>query len=91
MLIAGEDGAEWCAAATKAAAERGIDLAAFRVGHLDGDWLDPRLAFVRVRQFRRSGAILVRPDRVIAWRSLTTDEDPADRIEGALDQLLARA
>lgn len=90
MLIAGEDGAEWCAAATKAAAERGIDLAAFRVGHVDGDWLDPRLAFVRVRQFRRSGAILVRPDRVIAWRSLTADEDPAARIGAALDQLLTR-
>ena len=42
---------------------RGIDLAAVRVGHVEGDWLDPRLAFLRVRAFGRAGAILVRPDR----------------------------
>jgi len=91
MLIAGEDGAAWCAAAVTAAAARGIDLAAFRVGHVGGDWLDPRLAFVRVHEFGRSGAILVRPDRVVAWRSFTPDGDPLARIGAALDRVLTRA
>ncbi|HSP38586.1 MAG TPA: FAD-dependent monooxygenase [Frankiaceae bacterium] len=89
MLIAGEDGGDWCDKARKAAAERGIQLEAVRVGHLDGDWLDPLLAFTRVREFGRSGAILVRPDRVIAWRSLTAHGDSTDQIGAALDQVLA--
>ena len=91
MLIAGEDGAAWCAGAREAAGERGISLEAVRVGHVDGDWLDPRLAFIRARQFGRAGAILVRPDRVIAWRSLTAAEHPAEQIGAAFDHVLARA
>ena len=82
LLIAGEDGAGWCEGATTAAAARGLDLTAVRVGHVNGDWLDPRLAFLRVREFGRGGAILVRPDRVIAWRS----REPAT--DAALDQVL---
>ena len=90
ILIAGEDGEDWCAGARTAAAARGIDLEAVRVGHLDGDWLDPRLAFVRLREFDRRGAILVRPDRVIAWRSLTAGTECDVTIVAVLDQVLAR-
>lgn len=89
LLIAGEDAAAWCAGAAAAAAARGLDLTAVRVGHVDGDWLDPRLAFVRVRGFGRGGAILVRPDRVIAWRSLEPPTDAAAQVGAALDQVLA--
>ncbi len=91
LLIAGEDGERWCEAARRAAAERGIDLLAVRVGHLQGDWLDPRLAFVRVRQFGPAGAILVRPDRVVAWRSMDGVEDPRRELGAALDRILARS
>lgn len=91
MLLAGEDGAPWCEGARAAAAERGLDLAAFRVGHLDGDWLDPRLAFVRLREFGRVGAILVRPDRVIAWRSLGPATDAAAQLGAVLDEVLVRS
>jgi 2,4-dichlorophenol 6-monooxygenase len=89
-LIAGEEGEAWCDAARKAAAERGIELVAVRVGHVDGDWLDPRLAFLRVRQFGPAGAILVRPDRVVAWRSLRGVDDPGRELGSALDRVLAR-
>ena len=90
-LIAGEDGAAWCDAARDAAAGRGIELVAVRVGHAEGDWLDPRLAFLRVREFGRAGAILVRPDRVIAWRSMGGSADPAGELGATLDRILARA
>jgi 2,4-dichlorophenol 6-monooxygenase len=90
-LVAGEDGGAWCEAAREAAAARGVDLVAFRVGHAEGDWLDPRLAFVRLREFGRAGAILVRPDRMIAWRSLGGAADPYREIGAALDRVLARA
>jgi 2,4-dichlorophenol 6-monooxygenase len=91
LLIAGEDGADWCAGAMEAAGARAVDLVAVRVGHLDGDWLDPRLAFMRLREFGRSGAILVRPDRVIAWRALEAAADAEEQIGAVLDQVLARA
>lgn len=89
-LIAGEDGQPWCAAARDAAEARGFELVAARVGHADGDWLDPRLAFLRVREFGRAGAILVRPDRVIAWRSMDASADPGRELGAVLDRVLAR-
>lgn len=87
-LIAGEEGEAWCEAARAAARERGIELVAVRVGHAEGDAFDPRLAFLRVRGFGRKGAILVRPDRVIAFRAMN-EGDPA-AIGAAFDQILAR-
>jgi len=90
-LIAGEDGEAWCTAARDAAAQRKVPLVAVRVGHAEGDWLDPRLGFVRMREFGRTGAILVRPDRVIAWRSMGEAADPVGVLGSALDRVLARA
>jgi 2,4-dichlorophenol 6-monooxygenase len=91
-LVAGEDGEAWCEAAREVAARRGIELVAARVGHLEGDWLDPRLAFVRVREFGREGAILVRPDRVVAWRAFDrAGDDPAAELEAVLSQVLDAA
>ncbi len=90
-LIAGENGDSWCQAAEAAARARGIDLKALRLGHAEGDWLDPRLAFIRLREFGPEGAILVRPDRVIAWRSMGAAPDAERLIGAALDQVLARS
>ena len=69
LLIAGEDGHAWCEAARQFAAEADIPLDALRIGHLDGDLYDPRCTWLRHRQIASDGAILVRPDRFIAWRS----------------------
>jgi 2,4-dichlorophenol 6-monooxygenase len=90
MLVAGEDGEAWCEAARAVATRTGVEIVPVRVGHCEGDWLDPRLAFVRVREFGPKGAILVRPDRVIAWRSMGAADDPARVLGEALDQVLAR-
>jgi len=38
-----------------------------------------------------AGAILVRPDRVIAWRSMGGVDDPRRELGAALDRVLARA
>jgi 2,4-dichlorophenol 6-monooxygenase len=90
-LVAGESGEAWCQAAEAAARARGIGLTAFCLGHATGDWLDPRLAFIRRREFGPEGAVLVRPDRVIAWRSMAAAPDAGAVISAALDQVLARA
>ncbi len=90
LLIAGEDGHAWCEAARQLAAETGIPLNALRIGHLDGDLYDPRCAWQRHRQIASDGAILVRPDRFIAWRHLTADNDPRAALADAFNRILAQ-
>jgi 2,4-dichlorophenol 6-monooxygenase len=90
LLIAGEDGHAWCEAARQLAAAAGIPLDALRIGHLDGDYHDPRSTWQRHRQITRDGAILVRPDRFIAWRSPAGSGGPRAVLAAALSQILAR-
>lgn len=90
LLIAAEAGAPWCEAAEKISAERALPLDAVQIGHLDGDYRDPRSAWVRSREITARGAILVRPDRFVAWRSFDAVADPAAELEQALLQVLAR-
>ncbi len=90
LLIAGEDGQAWCQAARQLAAETGLPLDAVRIGHLDGDNHDPRCAWHRQRQIASDGAILVRPDRFIAWRHPAGASDPRAVLAAALSQILAR-
>ena len=90
LLIAGEEGDAWCAAARDLAADAGIPLDAVRIGHIDGDLFDPRCMWLRHRAIGPDGAILVRPDRFVAWRSLGGAGDPRGALAGALAQILAR-
>ena len=90
LLIAGEEGAAWCAAARELADEAGIPLDAVRIGHIDGDLHDPRSMWIRRRQIAPDGAVLVRPDRFVAWRSRSASEAPLEELSGALKQILAR-
>ena len=39
-------------------------------GHLDGDYLDICCHWLRQREIGAEGAVLVRPDRFVGWRSL---------------------
>ena len=90
LLIAGEDGQSWCDAARQLAAETGLPLDAVRIGHLDGDLYDPRCSWLRHRQIASGGAILVRPDRFIAWRHPAASGEPRAALAAALSQILAQ-
>jgi 2,4-dichlorophenol 6-monooxygenase len=61
-----------------------------RIGHIDGDLYDPRLMWASRRQIAPDGAILVRPDRVVAWRNPRASQAPAEELANALSQILAR-
>ena len=90
LLIAGEEGESWCAAARELAAVSEVPLDAVRIGHLDGDLFDPRLMWLRRREFGPDGAILVRPDRYVAWRSMGAGASPSEELAAALGHVLAR-
>jgi 2,4-dichlorophenol 6-monooxygenase len=91
LLIAGEEGQAWCDAAAQLARETGLPIDAVRIGHLDGDLYDPRCAWARHRGISPDGAILVRPDRFVAWRQASAAADPLAALAGAFSRLLARS
>lgn len=91
LLIAGEQGDRWVEAARRLAADAALPLDAVRVGHLDGDLFDPRCTWLRRREIGADGAILIRPDRFVAWRSLGAADDPAGELAAALTAVLARS
>ena len=91
LLIAGEDGQAWCEAAQELAEGEGLPLDAVRIGHLDGDLYDPRCGWLRRRQIAGDGALLVRPDRFVAWRAQAAADDPRNELARAMQQILARA
>ena len=74
------------------AARAGADvpLDAVRIGHLEGDLYDPRCTWLRHRQIASDGAIVVRPDRFIAWRCPAASGEPKAALAAALSQILAR-
>lgn len=90
LLIAGEDGQPWVEAAQELAAA-GQPVDALRIGHVEGDLYDARSLWARHRGISREGAVLVRPDRFVAWRSAGAVEDPAGELGSALGAVLASA
>jgi 2,4-dichlorophenol 6-monooxygenase len=75
-LITGIAGNDWEEAAAKARAELDLDLPVFRIGvrceydDVYGDW-------ARISEIGDAGALLVRPDRHVAWRASESPVDPA--------------
>jgi 2,4-dichlorophenol 6-monooxygenase len=90
LLIAGEDGHAWCDAARQLATSAHVPLDALGIGHLDGDLFDPRCTWLRHRGIPSDGAILVRPDRFVAWRHPASSADPRAALAAALSQVLGR-
>jgi 2,4-dichlorophenol 6-monooxygenase len=88
LLIAGEAGADWCEAARAIGVD--VPLGAVRIGHATGDYRDPRCAWLARREIGPRGAVLVRPDRFVAWRSYGESPDPHGALEAAFRQILAK-
>ena len=65
-LFAGPDGEAWAAAARQAWAAAGVPCAVYRAGEA---LHDPGGALPAALGISPGGAVLVRPDGVVAWRS----------------------
>ena len=88
LLIAGEEGGDWCRAAEQVSVQFGVPVDAVRIGHASGDLLDPRLTWTRLREHGPQGAILVRPDRFVAWRSPASSGECTGVLRDALASVL---
>jgi 2,4-dichlorophenol 6-monooxygenase len=91
LLLAGEEGQDWVEAARRVASGLGLPLRAARVGGLDSDYLDIRFAWLRHRGITPSGAVLVRPDRFVAFRSAAAVPDPDAVLADVMGRILGTA
>jgi 2,4-dichlorophenol 6-monooxygenase len=88
-LITGIAGEPWVAAAERVGEKLGIPLGAVVIGpgrdvtDLYDDW-------ARLREVEEEGALLVRPDKHIAWRSMRLPPDPEAALLSALTAILGR-
>jgi 2,4-dichlorophenol 6-monooxygenase len=89
LLVAGEDGHAWVDAANKLAAANNLPLIAATVGVLNADYADVRAAWLKHREISSRGAVLVRPDRYVAYRSAEEVADPTAALKSALEHILA--
>jgi len=86
-LITGSGGAPWAEAATKVAEKFSIQITVASIG--DGaEWADADGRWAGVREITDAGAILVRPDTHVAWRSPGGSADPAGVLGDALARVL---
>ena len=85
-LLAGPDGAAWCDATAMIAEDARI--AAYR---LDTPGLpDPGGSILDLYGITRDGAVLVRPDGYVAWRSRGASEQPLEELGRVVAALLGR-
>ncbi|HEY4558384.1 MAG TPA: FAD-dependent monooxygenase [Enteractinococcus sp.] len=88
-LVTGIDDAAWRHAAEDVAVQLGVDLIVEQVGvRCQND--DVLNAWTQLREVSDSGALLVRPDRHLAWRIDKLPEDPTAALRGALQTVLGR-
>lgn len=83
VLLAGPDAAAFATAAASLPGRPDV----FRVG---GDVTDPGGRFPAAYGIEPDGAVLVRPDGVVAWRARTAVDDPARAVAGAMSRMLCR-
>jgi 2,4-dichlorophenol 6-monooxygenase len=87
LLIANAEGSAWCDAAAKLGSKLGVAVKTVRVAP-DGDALDTNGVWQRLSEVGKAGAVLVRPDGMVAWRSKSASANPAGELGAALRSIL---
>ncbi len=88
-LLAGSGGQAWIEAAKALSATDGPPLNAHRLAP-DGDLADPEGRFEQNVGIDPEGALLLRPDGVIAWRALGSHADPRATLDAVMRRLTFR-
>jgi 2-polyprenyl-6-methoxyphenol hydroxylase-like FAD-dependent oxidoreductase len=89
VLLAGPGGQAWCEAAERVGSDLGVRLAAHRVA-ADGSLVDRDHRFADLYGTGEDGAVVVRPDGIVAWRSTAASGEPDSELGGVLRRLLFR-
>jgi len=86
-LLAGPEGGTWCTAAAEVERELGVPIDRYHIG---GPGLRDLGGFTEAYGLGEEGAVLVRPDGHVAWRSATGPAIGAV-LRDAVEHILARA
>jgi len=94
-VLAGPAGEAWVQAAQAAAAQLGLPVGAYRITPGPAAAGSETVTDASGRWAARAGlepggALLVRPDQFVAWRSPSLAADPAGELTGVLARILAR-
>jgi 2,4-dichlorophenol 6-monooxygenase len=81
LFVASAHTAEWKAAAAQSSADAGYPITVVVVSPRETEWVD-------VREVDEGGAVLVRPDSKIAWRSASLPADPGGVLGQAVNTIL---
>jgi 2,4-dichlorophenol 6-monooxygenase len=89
-LITGPAGTPWCEAAAQVAEKFSIPITTARIGAPAdaAEYADADGRWAQVREIGDDGALLVRPDNHVAWRSAGGSETPADVLSQVVSHLL---
>ncbi len=87
-LLVGADGGRWIEAAAEVSGEIGVEIVAVPVS-LGLDVNDVYGHWIRRRDVDDDGCVLVRPDRIVAWRSAGPVDEPATVLRSVMAGLLA--
>ena len=87
VLITGPDGAPWAEAAAQAGEKLSVPIVVVRIG-AGADYTDVDGGWAAVREITDQGAVLVRPDNHVAWRSIGAGDDPAGALSNAVSLVL---
>jgi 2,4-dichlorophenol 6-monooxygenase len=90
VLITATGGDDWRTAAEHLSKEIGVDIINASIGE-DQLFADEDGSWQALREIDDGGAILVRPDNHIAWRSMTGSKDAHRHLSNALNLILGRS
>lgn len=85
VLLVGEKGQAWQQAAHQVSHETGLPIKTYRVA-ADGDLLDIENQWQTTYEIEASGAVLVRPDGHVAWRSPSLLTEPHSILQTVLNK-----
>jgi 2-polyprenyl-6-methoxyphenol hydroxylase-like FAD-dependent oxidoreductase len=85
VLLAAPDGRQWIDAADSIARRSSLPVTTYQIGV---DLKDDANLFCDRTGLESDGAILVRPDGFIGWRSRTSHVDPISTLDAALSRML---
>lgn len=86
VLLVGSDADAWQVAAHELAQKQSIPLISYRIAN-DGDLSDPENNWHKIYEITATGAVLVRPDGHVAWRSISMVDNPKDTLSKILSMV----